>query len=100
MNSQQHAVWVTMSSVVYVFTKIGVISEVTTVSYLEVLLDWCGCFENGAIFNWKLMQVFEDWCDSRSFGFVGNNSCKGVLNTLKFIHIESRQTSEKWVAIL
>ena len=84
-----------MSSVVFAITKIGVISVVIWVSCMEVHVDQCGGFENGVIFNWKPMQVFEDWCDSKKFGFVGNNSCKGVLNTLKFIHIESRQTSEK-----
>ena len=54
-----------MSSVVFAGTKIEVISEVTRVSCMEVLLDQCSGFENGTIFNWKPMQVFEDWFDSR-----------------------------------
>ena len=30
---------------------------------MKVLIDQCGSFENGAIFNWKpIMQVFEDGC--------------------------------------
>ena len=62
---------------------------------MEALIDQCGGFENGAIFNWKPMLVFEDRCDSRKFGFVGNNSCLRFLNTLELIHIESRQTPVK-----
>ena len=76
MNNQQHVIWVTMSSVMFVMRQFEAISEVTArVSCMEVLIDQCGSFENGAIFNWKPMQVFEDGCNSRKFVCVGNNSC-------------------------
>ena len=59
----------------FAVSKFEAISEVTRVSCVEVLIDQCGGFENGAIFDWKPMQVFDDWCDSKEFGFIGNNSC-------------------------
>ena len=55
-NKEQHAIQVTMPSVVLVAMKTEAIFEATRVSCIEVLMDQCGSFENGAIFNWKPMQ--------------------------------------------
>ena len=52
-----------MSGVLFAVPKIEAISEITRVSCAEVLIDQRGSFINGAIFNWKPMQVFKDWCD-------------------------------------
>ena len=60
--------------VVFAVMNIEVICEVTRDSSVELLINQYLSFENGAIFNWKPVQVVEDWCDSRKFSFVGNNS--------------------------
>ena len=66
---------------------------------MEVLIDQCGGFKNGATFIYlisrKPMQVFEDGCHPRKFGIFGDISCSGFLNTSELLHIENGQTCEK-----
>ena len=51
--------------VIFAVTKFEAISEVTRDSCMEVLIDQCSGFENGAIFNWK--------CKSLRFGVILEN---------------------------